>query len=56
MAQSLKQIWYNEGEGEKGPFIFIFLRKSVNNHILFEFLVNDVIVIMKELSDPFLLL
>jgi hypothetical protein len=56
LAHSLEPIWYNEGEGEKEPFIFIFSRKSVNNHIFFAFLVNDLIIITKELSYPFLLL
>jgi hypothetical protein len=52
----LEPIWDNEGEGKRGPFIFIFFGKSARNHIFFSFLVNDLIIISKELSHPFLLL
>jgi hypothetical protein len=55
-VNNLEPIWYNEGEGKKGPFIFIFSGKCINNHIVFSFLVNDLIIISKELSHPFLLL
>jgi hypothetical protein len=56
LAHILKTIWYNEGEGKNGSFIFIFSRNSVSNHIFFSFLVNDIIIITKEFSYPFLLL
>jgi hypothetical protein len=52
----LEPIWYNEGERKKGPFIFIFSGKCIDNHIVFSFLVNDLIIIFKELSHLFLLL
>jgi hypothetical protein len=52
----LELIWYNEGERKKGPFIFIFYGKCIKNHIVFDFLVNDLVIIYKELSHPFLLL
>jgi hypothetical protein len=47
LASNLEPIWYNEGEGKKGPFFFIFSVKSVNDHILFALLVNDLIIIAK---------
>jgi len=56
LANDLEPIWYNEGERKKGAFIFIFLGKCICNHIIFFFLVNDLIIISKELSHPFLLL
>jgi hypothetical protein len=43
-------------EREKRDPSFIFLRKCIRNHIVFAFLVNDLIIISKELSHPFLLL
>ena len=56
LANNLEPIWYNEGERKKQPFIFIFSGKCINNHIVFSFLVNDILIISKELSHPFLLL
>jgi hypothetical protein len=53
-VHSLDPIWYNEGKGKKGPFIFIFSRKGVNDNIFFAFLVNYLIIITKEISYPFL--
>jgi hypothetical protein len=47
LENRLEPIWYNEGEGKEGPFFFILLGKSVNNHILFFLLVNDLIIISK---------
>jgi hypothetical protein len=55
-VNGLEPIWYNEGERKKGPFILIFSGKCICNHIVFVFLVNDLIIIFKELSHPLLLL
>jgi hypothetical protein len=56
LCHILEPIWYNKGEGKKGSFIFIFSRKSISNHIFFSFLVNDLIIITKDVSYPFLFL
>jgi hypothetical protein len=56
LPNDLEPIWYNEGKIKKGSFIFIFSGKCICNHIVFAFLVNDLIIISKELSHPFLLL
>jgi hypothetical protein len=56
LVNILEPIWYNEGEGKKGPSIFIFSSKCVSNYIVFSFLVNDIKIISKELSHPFLFL
>jgi hypothetical protein len=47
LVNNLEPIWYNEGEGKEGPFFFILPGKSINNHILFSLLVNDLIIISK---------
>jgi hypothetical protein len=47
LENSLDPIWYNQGEGKEGPFLFILPGKSVNNHILFSLIVNDLIIISK---------
>jgi hypothetical protein len=44
---SLESIWYNEGEGEKGPVFFIFLGKSIDHYIFLALIVNDLIIIAK---------
>jgi hypothetical protein len=41
---------------KRGSFIFIFSGKCIHNHIVFAFLLNDLIIISKYLSHPFLLL
>jgi hypothetical protein len=56
LVRSLEPIGYNEGERKKGSFVFIFLGKSVSNHILFSLIVNYLIIISKELGNPFLFL
>jgi hypothetical protein len=57
---SWQMDWKQSGtmkEREKNrPFIFIFSRKCICNHIVFSFLVNYLIIISKELSHPFLFL
>jgi hypothetical protein len=47
LMNNLDPIWYNEGEGEKGPFVFIFSGKIINHYILLDLLVNDLIIIAK---------
>jgi hypothetical protein len=47
MMNNLESIWYNEGEGEKGPVFFIFLGKSICHYIFLSLLVNDLIIIAK---------
>jgi hypothetical protein len=41
---------------KKGSFIFIFPGQCICHDIVFSLLVNDLIIISKELSHPFLLL
>jgi hypothetical protein len=43
-------------EREKRDPFFILPGKSINNHIFFSLLVNDLIIISKYLGHPFLLL
>jgi hypothetical protein len=54
-AHSLEPIRYNEGKRKKRSFIFIFSGQCIRHDIVFALLVNDIIVISKELSHPFLL-
>jgi hypothetical protein len=56
LVHSLQPIGYNEGKRKKGSFIFILLGQCIRHDIVFSLLVNDLIIISKELSDPFLLL
>jgi predicted ABC-type exoprotein transport system permease subunit len=56
LANILEKIWYNEGERKKRSFIFIFSGKFIHTHIVFSFIVNDIIIISKDISHPFLLL
>jgi hypothetical protein len=56
LVHSLQPIGYNEGKRKKGSFVFIFLGQCIHHDIVFSLLVNDLIIISKELSDPFLLL
>jgi hypothetical protein len=55
LVHSLHPIRYNEGKRKKGSFIFIFPGQCIRHDIVFSLLVNDLIIISKELSDPFLL-
>jgi hypothetical protein len=52
----LQPIRYNEGKRKEGSFVFIFPRQCIRHYIFFALLVNDLIIISKKLSDPFLLL
>jgi hypothetical protein len=55
LAHSLDPNGYNEGKIKKGSFIFIFLGQCIHHDIVFSLLVNDLIIISKYLSHPFLL-
>jgi hypothetical protein len=52
----LEPIWYNEGKRKNGSFFFIFLGQCIHHYIVFSLLVNDLIIISKELSQPFFFL
>jgi hypothetical protein len=56
LVHSLQPIRYNEGKRKEGSFVFIFPGQCIRHYIVFALLVNDLIIIAKELSDPFLLL
>jgi hypothetical protein len=56
LSHSLEPIGYNEGKRKKGSFFFIFSGQCIRHYIVFSLLVNDLIIITKELSHPFLLL
>jgi hypothetical protein len=56
LVHSLEPIGYNEGKRKKGSFVFIFLGQCIRHDIVFSLLVNDLIIISKELGHPFLLL
>jgi hypothetical protein len=56
LVHSLQPIGYNEGKRKKGSFVFILPGQCIRHDIIFALLVNDLIIISKELSDPFLLL
>jgi hypothetical protein len=56
LVHNLQLIEYNEGKRKKGSFIFILPGQCICHDIVFSLLVNDLIIISKELSDPFLLL
>jgi hypothetical protein len=56
MAHNLEPIEYNEGKRKKGSFVFIFPGQCIRHDIVFALLVNDLIIISKDLSHPFLLL
>jgi hypothetical protein len=56
LVHSLEPIEYNEGKRKKGSFVFIFPGQCIRHDIVFSLLVNDLIIISKELSHPFLLL
>jgi hypothetical protein len=47
LTNGFKPIWYNDGEGEKGPIFFIFLGKSIVHYTFLSLLVNDLIIIAK---------
>jgi hypothetical protein len=47
LRNSFEPIWQDEGEGEKGPIIFIFPGKSIGHYIFLSLLVNDLIIISK---------
>jgi hypothetical protein len=55
LLHSLEPIGYNEGKRKKGSFFFIFLGQCIRHYIVFSLFVNDIIIIKKELSHPFLL-
>jgi len=55
-VHNLEPSWYNEGKRKKGSFVFIFPGQCIRHDIVFALLVNDLIIISKELSHPFLLL
>jgi hypothetical protein len=56
LVHNLQPIGYNEGKRKKGSFVFIFPGQCIRHDIVFALLVNDLIIISKELSEPFLLL
>jgi hypothetical protein len=56
LVHSLHPIRYNEGMRKKGSFVFIFPGQCIRHDIAFSLLVNDLIIISKELGEPFLLL
>jgi hypothetical protein len=56
LAHNLEPIEYNEGKRKKGSFVFIFPGQCIRHNIVFSLHVNDIIIISKELSHPFLLL
>jgi hypothetical protein len=56
LVHNLEPNGYNEGKRKKGSFIFIFLGQCIRHDIVFSLLVNDLIMISKELSDPFFFL
>jgi hypothetical protein len=56
LVNNLKPICNNEGEGKEEPFLFLLLGEGINHHIFFSLLVNDLIIISKQLGHPFLLL
>jgi hypothetical protein len=56
LAHNLEQIGYNDGNRKKGSFFFIFLGQCIRHYIVFSLLVNDLIIITKEISHLFLLL
>jgi hypothetical protein len=47
LTNNLEPIWYNEGEGEKGPVFFIFPEKIIIHYIFLSLLINDLIIIAK---------
>jgi hypothetical protein len=55
LVHSLEPIGYNGGKRKKGSFVFIFSGQCIHRDIVFSLLVNDLIIISKELSHPFLL-
>jgi hypothetical protein len=55
-VHSLQPIRYNEGNIKEGSFIFIFPGQCIRHYIVFALLVDDLIIIAKELGDPFLFL
>jgi hypothetical protein len=55
-SHRLEPIGYNEGKRKKGSFFFIFSGQCICHYIVFALFVNDLIIITKELSHPFLLL
>jgi hypothetical protein len=55
LAYNLEPIRYNEGKRKKESFVFIFPGQCILHDIVFALLVNDLIIISKELSHPFLL-
>jgi hypothetical protein len=55
-VHSLEPIGYNEEKRKKGSFFFIFSGQCIHHYIVFSLIVNDLIIITKELSHPFLLL
>jgi hypothetical protein len=55
LENNLKPICDNEGEEKEGPF-FILSGEGINHHIFFSLLVNDLIIIPKQLGHPFLFL
>jgi hypothetical protein len=56
LTHILEPIGYNEGKRKKGSFIFIFPGQCIRHDTVFSLLVNDLIIISKELSHPFLFL
>jgi hypothetical protein len=47
LTNILEPIWYNEGEGEKGPVFFIFPGNNIGHYIFLTLIVNDLIIISK---------
>jgi hypothetical protein len=56
LVHNLEPIGYNEGKRKKGYVLFIFLGQCICHYIVFSILENDLIIITKELSHPFLFL
>jgi hypothetical protein len=56
LVHRLEPIGYNGGKIKNGSFFFIFLGQCIHHYIVFTLLINDLIIITKELSHPFLFL
>jgi hypothetical protein len=52
----LEPIWYNEGEIKMDPSSSYFMESASTTTLYFAFFVNDLIIISKELSHPFVFL
>jgi hypothetical protein len=51
LMHSLQPIGYNEGKRKRGSFVFVFSGQCICHDIVFSLIVNDLIIISKELSE-----